>query len=50
MLEGLPGWANIVIGDALSELYRLDGRIAQYDHHITAMVREDDLGDAGARR
>jgi len=42
VLEDLPGWANTVIGDLLSELHRLDERIAQYDHHIAAMAREDD--------
>jgi transposase len=40
-LEDLPGWANTAIGDALSELHRLDERIAQYDHHIAQMARED---------
>jgi transposase len=29
-LEELPGWANIVVGDLLSELHRLDERMAQY--------------------
>jgi transposase len=33
-LEDLPGWANTVIGDLLSEVHRLDDRIAQYDRHI----------------
>jgi transposase len=33
-LEDLPGWANTVIGDLLSEVTRLDERIAQYDQHI----------------
>ena len=27
-LEDLPGWANTVIGDLLSEVHRLDERIA----------------------
>lgn len=40
-LEDLPGWANVAIGDALSELYRLDERIDQYDHHIAQMAKED---------
>jgi transposase len=39
-LEDLPGWANTVIGDLLSEVSRLDERIAQYDRHIEAMARE----------
>ena len=29
-LEDLPGWANTVVGDPLSELHRLDERIARY--------------------
>lgn len=40
-LEDLPGWANIVIGDLLSELHRLDERIASYDRHIAQIARED---------
>jgi transposase len=39
-LEDLPGWANTVIGDLLSEVHRLDERIAQYDRHIEAIARE----------
>jgi transposase len=41
-LEDLPGWANAVVGDLLSELHRLDERIAQYDQHILAIAREDE--------
>ncbi|MDP3167006.1 MAG: IS110 family transposase [Hydrogenophaga sp.] len=41
-LEDLPGWVNTVIGDLLSEVARLDERIAQYDRHIEAMAREHD--------
>jgi transposase len=41
-LEGLPGWANTVVGDLLSEVGRLDERIAQYDRHIAQMAREDE--------
>jgi transposase len=41
-LEELPGWANTVVGDLLSELHRLDERIAQYDQHILAIAREDE--------
>ncbi len=37
-LEELPGWANTVIGDLLSEVTRLDERIAQYDRHIASMA------------
>lgn len=39
-LEDLPGYANTVIGDLLSEVHHLDGRIKQYDVHIRAMARE----------
>ena len=41
-LEELPGWANIVVGDLLGELHRLDERIAQYDAHIQLIAREDE--------
>jgi transposase len=41
-LEELPGWANTVIGDLLSELHHLDERIAQYDKHIQAIARDDE--------
>ncbi len=40
-LEDLPGRANLVIGDLLSELHRLDERVAAYDRHIAQMARED---------
>jgi transposase len=39
-LEDLPGWANTVVGDLLSELHRLDERIAQYDGHIETIARD----------
>ena len=39
-LEDLPGWANTVIGDLLSEVSHLDERIAQYDRHIALMARQ----------
>ena len=39
-LEDLPGWSNAVIGDLLSEVTRLDERIAQYDRHIDAIAKE----------
>jgi len=42
LLEDLPGWANTVIGDLLSELHRLDERIAQYDRHVAQIAREDE--------
>lgn len=38
-LEDLPGWANTVIGDLLSEVHRLDERIAQYDRHIQRIAK-----------
>jgi transposase len=41
-LEALPGHANTVIGDLLSELTRLDERIAQYDVHIRGLARGKD--------
>jgi transposase len=41
-LEDLPGHANRVIGDLLSELGRLDERVAEYDLLIKEMAREDD--------
>lgn len=41
VLEDLPGWANTVIGDLLSEVHRLDERIAEYDRHIALMTRQD---------
>lgn len=39
-LEDLPGWANLVVGDLLSEVSRLDERIAQYDRHIEQIAKE----------
>ena len=41
LLEDLPGWANTVIGDLLSELHRLDERIGAYDRHIAQIARDD---------
>ena len=40
-LEDLHGWCNRVIGDLLSDLDKLDERIAEYDHHIARMAKED---------
>ena len=40
-LEDLPGWANTVIGDMLSELTRLDERVDAYDRHVAQMARQD---------
>jgi transposase len=39
-LEHLPGWANTVMGDLLSQVSHLDERIAQYDQHIRSMARQ----------
>ncbi|MDE1999408.1 MAG: IS110 family transposase [Burkholderiales bacterium] len=41
-LEDLPGWANLAIGDCLSELHHLDERIDQYDRHIAQMAKSDE--------
>jgi transposase len=41
-LEDLPGRANLVIGDLLSEVHRLDERIEQYELQIVQMAREDE--------
>ena len=41
-LEDLPGWANLAIGDCLSELHHLDERIDQYDRHIAQMAKTDE--------
>lgn len=40
-LEDLPGHANTVIGDLLSEVNRLDERVVQYDAYIQEMARND---------
>ena len=39
-LEELPGYANLVIGDLLSEVGHLDQRIKQYDGYVRAMAKE----------
>ena len=39
-LEELPGYANTVIGDLLSEVAHLDQRIKQYDGYVRAMARD----------
>jgi transposase len=41
-LEELPGYANTVIGDLLSEVTRLDERITAYDGHIRSLARGKD--------
>ena len=40
-LEDLPGWTNTVVGDLLSEVSRLDERIAQYDSYIKQQAMRD---------
>ena len=40
-LEDLPGWVNTVVGDLLSEVHRLDERVAQYDEHIASVAKAD---------
>lgn len=40
-LEDLPGWANTVIGDLLSQISHLDKRVEQYDQHIAQIAKED---------
>jgi transposase len=40
-LEGLPGWCNTVMGNALIELTRLDKRIKRYDQDIELSTKED---------
>ena len=39
-LEDLPGYANLVIGDLLSEVAHLDERVKQYDVHMRTMARD----------
>jgi transposase len=41
-LEDLPGWANTVIGDLLSEVHRLDERSGEYDRHIKLIAQADE--------
>lgn len=40
-LADLPGWANTVVGDLLSEVSHLDERVTQYDQHIRQQARSD---------
>lgn len=39
-LEDLPGYANLVIGDLLSEVTHLDERIKHCDAHVRAIARQ----------
>jgi transposase len=42
LLEDLPGWANTVIADAITDLERLDARIGEYDKHLRTCARQND--------
>jgi transposase len=46
LLEDLPGHVNTVMGDALTDLERLDARVAEYDRHIARCAK----ASADARR
>ncbi|MBB1161193.1 IS110 family RNA-guided transposase [Aquariibacter albus] len=41
-LEDLPGWANLAVGDCLSEVGRLDERIREYDRHLSQLARQSE--------
>ena len=41
-LEDLPQWANTAVGDALSEIHRLDERLDDYDRYISLMAAADE--------
>lgn len=36
----MPGYANVVVGDLLSEVYHLDERIRQYDLRVRTMGKD----------
>jgi transposase len=40
-LADLPGHANLAIGDLLSELTRLDERVAHYDRQLAQIAKQD---------
>jgi len=46
LLEDLPGHCNTVAADAITDLERLDARIAEYDRHIAKCAKDN----ADARR
>lgn len=46
LLEDLPGHCNTVAADAITDLERLDARIAEYDRHIALCAK----GNAEAQR
>jgi transposase len=41
-LEDLPRWANTAVGDSLSEIHRLDERLADYDRYVSMMAADDE--------
>ena len=41
-LEDLPQWANTAVGDALSEIHRLDERLDDYDRYVAMMAAADE--------
>jgi len=41
-LEDLPGWANLAVGDCLSEIHRMDERLTYYDRHVSRIAAEDE--------
>lgn len=41
-LQDLPQWASTAVGDALSEIQRLDERVAEYDGHVALMACADE--------
>ncbi|MBT2794778.1 IS110 family transposase [Paraburkholderia strydomiana] len=42
ILEDLPGWCNVVVGDMLVHLADLDERIATYDRHVAKIAKQND--------
>ena len=41
-LENLPQWANTAVGDALSEIHRLDERLDDYNRYVSLMATADE--------
>ena len=42
ILEDLPGWCNVVVGDMLVHLGRLDERIVEYDKYLAKIAKQND--------
>jgi len=42
ILEDLPGWCNVVIGDMLVHLADLDERLATYDRHLAKFAKQNE--------